>query len=203
VKLFNERGAPLSSTGVGLFAAEFRAQHPLLPVEEEGRLHDPILRENFLERVFAFHRLRELLSGRFSLRRLMDFHTVHKLQILSHSPSAYRDLGRLVANARALKPSDLDGAYAASFMSALEQEATPRKNANVLQHILGYFKRTLTADEKQEALGLIEDYRRGLLPLIVPLTLLKHFVRKYGETYVGAQTYLSPHPKELMLRNHA
>jgi uncharacterized protein YbgA (DUF1722 family)/uncharacterized protein YbbK (DUF523 family) len=203
VKLFGVRGGPLSSTGVGLFAAELRTQQPLLPVEEEGRLHDPVLRENFLERVFAFHRLRELLSGRFSLRRLAEFHTVHKLQVLSHSAPAYRELGRLVANARSLRPRELEAAYAGTFMRALEQEATPSKNANVLHHILGYFKRTLTADEKKEALGLIEDYRNGLLPLIVPVTLLKHFVRKYGEAYVGAQTYLYPHPRELMLRNHA
>jgi len=203
VKLYSEKPGPPVRRGVGLFVAEVQRQRPLLPIEEEGRLHDPTLREQFLERVFAYSRLRQLLSGRFTVGRLVEFHASHKYQVLSHSTEAYRQLGHLVAEAKEREPEELKAQYAERFMRSLEQEPTPRKHANVLQHILGHFKKQLDPDEKQEALEVIDDFRAGLVPLIVPVTLLKHFVRKYRDPYLAAQTYLSPHPKELMLRNHA
>ncbi len=203
VKLYSDRPGPPARKGVGLFVAELRAQRPLLPIEEEGRLHDPKLREGFIERVFGYDRLRQLLAGRFSVGRLVAFHAAHKYQILAHSTEAYRQLGQLVASAKGRDAGSVKQTYAERFMRALELEATAPKHANVLQHILGHFKRQLDADEKQEVLEAIEAFRAGLAPLIVPVTLLRHFVRKYGEPWLSTQTYLSPYPKELMLRNHA
>ncbi len=189
-------------TGRGLYAQALLARFPCLPVEEEGRLHDPRLRENFIERVFAWRRLRTLFAGRWTLGGLVEFHTAHKLAVLAHSPSAYRELGRLVARAKSLGRADLAEQYEAGFMKALAVLATPKKHANVLQHIVGYFRGGLDADSREELLTAIEDHRRGLVPLIVPMTLVKHHVRRLNVEYLKGQVYLDPHPKELMLRNH-
>jgi uncharacterized protein YbgA (DUF1722 family)/uncharacterized protein YbbK (DUF523 family) len=202
VKLYDDAGAPPARTGAGLFAAAFRAQFPLVPVEEEGRLHDPRLRENFISRVFAFRDLQDLLAERLTPGRLVAFHADHKYQLLSHSTQGYRELGRLTARAKELPVRELAAAYAEGFMKALATPATPARQANVLQHVLGHFKTELTPEDKEEALGLIEDHRNGLVPLVVPLTLLAHFVRRHGDPWLRRQTYLSPHPKELMLLNH-
>jgi uncharacterized protein YbgA (DUF1722 family) len=188
--------------GRGLFAAALLERFPELPVEEEGRLHDLRLRENFVERIFAYRRLRALLAGRFALGELVRFHTAHKLALLAHDPEAYRALGRLVAEAKTLPRTELRRRYAGGFMAALRRLATTRKHSNVLQHVLGAFKRSLDADARSELAALIEDYRRGLVPLVVPLTLIRHHLRRIGVPYLEGQTYLAPHPKELMLRNH-
>jgi uncharacterized protein YbgA (DUF1722 family)/uncharacterized protein YbbK (DUF523 family) len=182
--------------GVGAFARVLLERMPLLPVEEEGRLNDPRLRENFIERVFASRRVKDLLATGSAARDLVAFHTRHKFLVLAHSPELYRRLGRLVAAGRGRH------AYAVLFMQALRVKATPRKHANVLQHILGFVKDDLPADEKREILGLIDAMRRERLPLIVPLTLLRHHCRRLKVEYVLEQVYLSPHPEELMLRNH-
>lgn len=203
VKLHSPRGGTPSRKGVGLFAAALKASNPLLPIVDEGRLHAPALRDNFLERVFAHQRLRGLLAGRPSSRRLMEFHAAHKFQLLAHSPSALRKLGQLAAAAGAQDPEALRLEYAAGFMRALEQVATPDRNANALQHMLGFLKKQLSSSEKQAALDAIEAYRKGLTPLLVPLTLIRHFVRTHGEPYLAAQTSLNPDPQELMVRNHA
>lgn len=195
-------GASVTRDGRGLFATALLARFPRLPVEEEGRLHDPRLRENFVERIFAYQRLGALLAGRFETDALVRFHTAHKLALLAHDPDAYRALGRLVAGARALPRAELRRRYADGFMAALHRLATTRKHTNVLQHLLGAFKRTLDANARAELVALIEDYRRGLVPLVVPLTLIRHHVRRIGVPYLEGQTYLAPHPKELMLRNH-
>jgi uncharacterized protein YbgA (DUF1722 family) len=179
------------------------AHFPHLPVEEDGRMHDPHLRENFIECVFVFKRWRDLLAKGMDPGALVDFHTRHKLLLLSHSPELYREMGKLVAQAGKLPAGKLRADYQALLMKAMRLHATVRKHVNVLQHLLGYFKRQLSTDEKQEALELIDLYRRGSVPLIVPTTLINHYVRKYREPYLEGQYYLRPHPVELQLRNHA
>ena len=189
-------------SGRGLFAAAVVEHFPLLPVEEEGRLCDPALRENFIERIFAFRRWKDYVSETPDLGGLVAFHTAHKLQIMAHSPKHYRELGRLVAAGKSLHLEELLHRYERLFMEALALRATAKKNTDVLMHIMGYFKKELSALEKQELLEVITDYHHGLLPLIVPVTLLNHHVRIHGQEYLKGQVYLSPHPRELMLRNH-
>jgi len=201
VKVFRPNGVAVRS-GRGLFAARLVEQCPNLPVEEEGRLSDPRLRENFVERVFAYSRLRELFEGRWNAAALIGFHTAHKLILMSHSPEAYRRLGRLVAGVRDLSRKDMERRYSDAFMAALSVIATPRRHTNVLQHMAGYFKDRLDRDAKTELAAAIDDYRRELVPLVVPLTLLRHYVRLHEVSYLAGQLYLEPHPKELMLRNH-
>lgn len=201
VRLYNRHGMP-SRRGIGLFARAFMERFPLIPVEEEGRLCDPLLRENFIERVFCYRRLRGLLQNGVTTHDLVRFHTIHKYLLLSHSPQQYRLLGRLMAEGRRSRPKDLAFRYGELFMKALAMKATVRKHVNVLHHLLGYFKDRLGRQEKAELLDVIEDYHRGLTPLLVPLTMIKHYVRLFGVAYVGDQVYLNPHPKELMLRNH-
>jgi uncharacterized protein YbgA (DUF1722 family)/uncharacterized protein YbbK (DUF523 family) len=201
VKIYDANGIP-SNRGVGMFAMAFMKHFPLLPVEQESRLHDPRLRENFIERVFALQRLRRLLEERKSRGKLVDFHTRHKLQILSHSPKVHRALGRLVARAADLSPPELYGEYQGLFMKAFSMMATVKKNTSVLTHMMGYFKKQITSDEKQELIEIIERYRREYVPLVVPITLMKHYVRKYDQPYLKVQSYLDPHPAELHLRNH-
>jgi uncharacterized protein YbgA (DUF1722 family) len=188
--------------GTGLFAAALCAAFPHLPIEEEGRLHDPVLRESWIERVFAWSRLRALFASRWTRGDLVAFHTAHKLQLMAHSPQDCAKLGRLVADAKTLPRDELRARYQDGFMGALEVRATPRRNANAMQHMLGFFREQLDAAAKQELLGLLEDYRRGLVPLVVPLTLIRHYVRRFDVAWLRGQHYLEPHPKELMLRNH-
>jgi uncharacterized protein YbgA (DUF1722 family)/uncharacterized protein YbbK (DUF523 family) len=201
VKVYGGRGAPEKS-GRGLFAEALVGRLPNLPVEEEGRLSDPKLRDNFVERVFAYWRLRGLFGGRWTLGALVAFHTAHKLILMAHAPEAYRRLGRLVAGGRELTRGELEREYTDGFMRALAVIATRRRQTNVLQHMAGYFKDRLDGDSKRELGTAIEDYRRGLVPLVVPITLLRHHVRVHGVSYLEGQRYLEPHPKELMLRNH-
>jgi uncharacterized protein YbgA (DUF1722 family)/uncharacterized protein YbbK (DUF523 family) len=202
VKVYSEQGMP-GKKGVGMFARVFMAHFPLLPVEDEGRLHDPKLRENFIEMVFALKRWREILAKPHRLGDLVDFHTRHKLLILSHSPKHHRQMGKLVAAGKALPVQELFVQYETLLMEALKLKTTPRKHINVLHHLLGYFKKELSKDEKQELLEIIEHYREGLVPLIVPVTLINHYMRKYQQPYLQKQTYLNPHPIALKLRNHA
>ncbi len=201
VKVYGPKGMPVKN-GVGVFARAFMEHFPLLPVEEDGRLHDPRLRENFIERVFVFKRWREVCAERPTVGRLVAFHTRHKLQLLAHSTELYREAGKLVASAKKNEAEEAYRCYRQILMAALRLKTTDKKNANVLMHILGYFKDHLTRDEKQEVLEIIEHYRQGHVPLIVPVTLLNHFVRKYDEPYLRDQYYLNPHPVELQLRNH-
>lgn len=201
VKLYDRNGVP-NKQGVGLFAQAFMAHFPLLPVEEDGRLHDPRLRENFIESIFTLKRWRELVSGGQTRGRLVDFHSRHKLLLLAHSTELYRQMGRLVATAKTLETPLLYQQYLTLLMKALRLKTTVAKQVNVLQHILGYFKNQLSADEKQEILSVIDTYRAQQIPLIVPVTLLNHLVRKYNQPYLQQQFYLAPHPLELRLRNH-
>ena len=188
--------------GRGLFAQALLDAFPNLPVEEEGRLHDPRLRDNFVERVFAYQRVRRLFAGRWSQADLVAFHTAHKLLLLAHSRRAYSALGRLVARAKELGRREVASLYERGFMEGLRTLATPGRHADVLQHMLGHFTDRLDAASRRELLSLIEDHRNGLLPLVVPLTLVRHHVRQHDVSYLAGQVYLDPHPRELSLRNH-
>jgi uncharacterized protein YbgA (DUF1722 family)/uncharacterized protein YbbK (DUF523 family) len=201
VKVYNEKGMSVKK-GIGMFARIFMKHFPLLPVEDEGRLHDSELRENFIERIFALKRWREVLTKKESRGNVVDFHTKHKLLILSHSPRHYRMMGIFVARAKDFPLKELYWQYQTLLMESLKLKATPKKNANVLQHMMGYFKEQLSSDEKQELLEVIDHYRKEYIPFIVPMTLINHYVRKYDQPYLKQQDYLNPHPLELQLRNH-
>jgi len=204
IKIYPEEGGqPVSYAGVGLFAGMLMKRYPLLPVEDDGRLHDVVLRGNFIERVFVEHRWNRMIGKGLKMKHLIEFHTRHKMLIRSHDVVGYRELGKIVADGKNLPPASLFDAYHARLAKALALKPTVRKNVDVLMHILGYFKKNLTRDEKQECLEIIEDYRNKLVPLIVPVTLMNHYVRKYDSAYLRDQYYLNPHPMELKLRNHA
>jgi len=201
VKVYNDKGMAVKK-GVGLFARAFMDHFPLLPVEEDGRLHDPKLREMFIEAIFTFKRWRETLKAGAGRKELVEFHTRHKLLLLAHSPELYREMGRLVAHLKEEPLAEITTRYQELLLKCLRLKTTGKKNANVLYHLLGYFKQDLSADEKQELLEVIDHYRQGLVPLIVPVTLINHYVRKYQQPYLKEQYYLNPHPLELQLRNH-
>lgn len=200
VKVYH--GASADRTGSGLFAAAFVKRFPMVPAEEEGRLNDPAIRDNFITRVFAFRRVKDLIAAKPSIGGLVAFHTAQKLLMMAHSIPHYRSMGSLVAHAKEMKRSELFSRYEAMYMEALLERATAKKNANVLMHAAGYFKQDLDAAEKQELIDIIERYRTGKVPLIVPITLLSHYIKKYRKDYLAGQVYFSPHPSELMLRNH-
>ena len=201
VRIYNDSGMA-DKGGRGLFAQALLARFPQLPVEEEGRLSDPRLRDNFVARAFAYARLRAFFEGRWTIGQLVRFHTAHKLTLLAHSPEIYYAMGRLVAGGASMSRADLEAQYRDRFMDALARMATTRKHTNVLTHMLGHFKQRLEADDRAELLASIEDYRLGLVPLVVPVTLFKHHVRRQKVDYLAGQVYLQPHPRELMLRNH-
>ena len=203
VRIYEREAARGVRRGIGVFARALLERFPLLPVEEEGRLHDPTLRENFVTRVFAYRRWCDLAGSRWTVGDLVSFHTDHKLLVMAHSPTHYTALGRLVAAGKTTPRAELGRNYGTGLMVALARIATVRKNTNVLYHALGYFKRRLSEDEKREMVETVDSYHQGLVPLIVPITLLRHYVRKYQEPYLSRQVWLSPHPRELMLRNHA
>ncbi len=200
IKVYNDKGMPVKK-GVGMFARIFMKHFPRIPVEDEGRLHDPVLRENFIERIFVLKRWRETLIKK-NLGKLVEFHTRHKLLLLSHSTTHYRQMGKLVAEGKKIPIARLFDQYEQMLTDALKLKATPKKHINVLQHIMGYFKTQLSPDEKQELSEIFEQYVNDLVPLIVPITLLNHYVRKYQQPYLSDQIYLHPHPAELKLRNH-
>ena len=201
VRIYNSKGMP-EQRGRGLFATAIMRHQPLLPVEEEGRLNDLTLRENFIERVFAYHRWQQASAERKTAGALVRFHTCHKYLLLAHSQSHYRQLGRLVATVKQTSAAVAYDDYGRLFMEALAVHATEKTHANVLDHMMGYFSQQLTPSERQELVQLIGDFRRRLVPLIAPLTLVRHYVYKYQIEYLQGQLYLEPNPKELMLRNH-
>lgn len=200
VKVYGPSGVP-SRGGTGVFGGAFKKRFPLIPAEDDGRLHDPALRENFIERVFVYGRWQEFMLSP-GTAGLVEFHTRHKLLILAHSTECYSRLGRIVANAGKSRARELYGEYVTALMEGLTLIATARKNTNVLQHVMGYFKKTLSADGKKELVEVIENYRKGLVPLIVPIVLVTHYARLFKEPYLLKQYYLNPHPIEMMLRNH-
>ncbi len=201
IRVYNEKGIPVKK-GVGIFARIFMDHFPLIPVEDEARLHDPELRENFIERIFALKRWREALAKNESWGIVVDFHTKHKLLIFSHSPKHYQAMGKLVVKANDFPLKELYSQYQTLLMEALKLKATSKKNSNVLMHMMGYLKEHLSSDERKELLEVISHYRQGHIPLVVPVTLINHYVRKYNQVYLKRQVYLNPHPLELRLQNH-
>lgn len=188
--------------GRGVYARVVTDAHPLLPVEEEGRLNDPELRDNFIERVFAYRRWRAL-GPRVTAARIVAFHTAHKLVLMAHGAAQARALGQLVADVRPANAKRIGADYAQAFMQALARRATRKTHANVLMHVMGYRKRELSADDKAELLALIDAYRLGHVPLLAPLTLLRHHLRHHPDPFLARQLYLYPDPHELMLRSAA
>jgi len=186
----------------GLFARELLSRTSLLPVEDEGRLHDSDLRENFIERIFAFYRWRELTRNDPSPEDLVEFHTAHKITLMAHHPEKARELGRLVSDAGNGTFSDRLTQYGTSFMETMDVNATPGRHANAMNHLQGYLRDYLTDPDRQELTHEINKYREGITPLIVPVTLLCHHFRKHPVDWVMKQTYLAPYPEELSLRNH-
>jgi len=201
VNVFNDKGQPVKR-GVGIFARAFMDHFPSTPVEEEGRLNDPGLRENFIEAIFTLGRWRDQCRGKKTVGNLVKFHTSHKLLLLSHSRKHYSEMGRLVAHGKELPPGQLYEDYGDLLVRGLKLAATRKKNADVLMHAMGYFKKVLSHQEKAELLEHIDRYRTGQLPLVVPLTLIRHYIMKYDQPYLKEQVYFHPHPLEVLLRNH-
>jgi uncharacterized protein YbgA (DUF1722 family)/uncharacterized protein YbbK (DUF523 family) len=202
VKVYGAGDGIPARTGAGVFTRMFMERFPRIPVEEEGRLTDPVLREMFVERVFCLRRFRDLLARPLARGAVVDFHTDHKLLLLSHDRKHYEEMGRLVAGAKSFPVGTLYRKYEELFLAALTRKATPKKCADVLLHMMGYFKEMLSTTEKQEMIEVINNYRRRLVPLVVPVTLIRHYIRKYDVSYLARQVFLNPHPVELMLRNH-
>lgn len=201
IKVYHANGNPVGRSTMGVYAREFTRLLPLLPVEEEGRLRDVKLRENFVARVYAYWRWRELLKSGLTLAKLQDFHARHKYLLMSHRQEAYRHLGRLVALGHQRALETVAAEYIHEFMATLRIVSTNRSHTNVLQHLLGYLKKDIDDASKQEMLRLVEEYRCSRVPLIAPLTLLRHHLQRHPNSYVLRQVYLEPHPPELMLRN--
>jgi uncharacterized protein YbgA (DUF1722 family) len=201
VTIYTPSGMP-GRKGAGLFGGEFIRRFHFIPVIDDGRLHDPRLRENFIERVFVYSRWKIFLKSGGSIRDLITFHAGHKLLILSHSPKHLSSLGKLVAKVNKDTSHEILSEYIRILTEGLQLLSTIKKNTNVLLHIIGYFKKQLSGDDKQELIEVIENYHKGYVPLIVPLVLIRHYVRKFDEPYLRSQYYLNPHPLELMLRNH-
>lgn len=202
VRVYSDKGIP-TKNGQGLFAKVLADAMPALPMEEEGRLHDPRIRENFITRVFCYYRWQTLAkAGRVTMRDLTEFHARHKFLIMAHSEKHMREMGRLLAKTKDHTPSEMSQAYGALFFEALARKTTVRRHVNVLEHIAGFFKKEISTDDRSELQQAIEDYHKGLLPLIVPITLLRHHTRNLKVSYIRDQIYLHPHPKEMMLLNH-
>jgi uncharacterized protein YbgA (DUF1722 family)/uncharacterized protein YbbK (DUF523 family) len=200
VKVYSEKGMP-QRDGVGIFARAVQEANPLLPVEEEGRLNDSTLRENFVSRVFVYARWQALRQQGLSKKGLLDFHTRHKLLLMAHSPLAYRELGRLLAQLDNTRLDALADRYIEQLMQVLKVPASRKHHVNVLQHVMGYLRKHVRAENRADLVDVINDYRRGMVPLVVPVTLLQHHFRSNPHPWVSQQVYMNPHPRELMLRN--
>lgn len=201
VKVYDDKNMP-QKKGRGIFARRFIEYFPLTPVEDEGRLHDPRLRENFIEQIFTLKRWRDAIAGRPKVGNVVDFHSKNKLLIMSHSQKHASSMGKIVAMGKQLGTEHLYKQYGELLIHAMRLKVTTAKHINVLQHIMGYFKNQLSPDEKQELLEIFSSFRNGNIPLIVPMTIINHYVRKYEQPYLAAQTYLNPHPVELKLRTY-
>lgn len=201
VKVYRDNGYPDQESGMGVFARAVQDAWPLLPIEESGRLQDPVLKENFVTRVFAYHHWQQLQAGGLSAAGLVDFHSRYKYTLMAHDPAGYTHLGQMIAGVGRQDPDELGPRYFEGLMKALEKKATRRSHTNVLMHLQGYLKKQLTAREKEKLGESIEQYRTGILPLIVPVTLLKHHFHSHPNDYIARQAYLEPYPDDLRLRN--
>ncbi|MBA1201962.1 DUF1722 domain-containing protein [Pseudomonas capeferrum] len=202
VKVYQDNGHPAVKGGRGAYADAFCALRPELPVEEEGRLHDPVLRENFISRVYAYADWQQLLADGLSRGALIGFHSRYKYLLMANNPQAYRDIGRLLGTmSREDDPQQVGQHYFGQLMTALGRCASRGTHSNVLQHLSGYFRNVLDRDDKAELQQVINQYQGGIVPLVVPLTLLKHHLRNHPDPYLLQQAYLHPHPARLGLRN--
>ena len=200
VRIYGANNEGSAKEGIGLFAKALMEANPLLPVEEDGRLCDPILRENFVLRVFAYHDWQQLCARGITASALIRFHSRYKYLVLSHATTHYRTLGKLLGNLGKANLQEVADSYIKGLMAALTLRANRRSHTNVLMHLQGYFKRVLTPAQKQELADTIDKYRTGIFPLLVPLTLIRHYLREYPNTYLAEQVYLNPHPDTLKLR---
>lgn len=200
VRLFDDKGQQLGKLGIGVYTHQLMQKYPWMPVEEDGRLFDPALKENFICRVFSCYDFQQTMQDGFSVGKLVAFHSRYKFLVMAHSPAAYRDLGRLVANAKLFAADELHQRYLLELMQALKHIASRKQHANVLQHLQGFLKHGLSAEAKQELADLIQRYRQGFVPLLAPLTLLQHHLKQFPNTYVSAQRYFAPYPETLGLR---
>jgi uncharacterized protein YbgA (DUF1722 family)/uncharacterized protein YbbK (DUF523 family) len=200
VKVYNDKGMP-HPDGTGIFARAVQEANPLLPVEEEGRLNDAVLRENFISRVFVYARWQALRQQGLSKHALIDFHASHKLLLLAHSPAIYKELGRMLGRLDNAALDALADRYIERVMQAMKLQATRKRHVNVLQHLLGYLRRHVDSVNRADLVDVIDAYRRGLVPLVVPVMLLQHHFRRNPHPYISRQVYMNPHPRELMLRN--
>ena len=201
VKVYQHNGQPADGAGRGLFAAALMRRRPNLPIEEDGRLNDPVLRENFITRVFAYAEWQRLQRARLTRRGLITFHERYKYQLMATCREQYRHLGREIAQSASIPLEEFAPRYFSQLMAALKQPASRGSHTNVLQHLSGYLKRALSSPEKQELQRLIEQYRTGVVPLVVPITMIKHHFRRHPDSYIARQAYLQPHPEDLSLRN--
>ncbi|MFZ5723152.1 MAG: YbgA family protein [Pseudomonadota bacterium] len=200
VRVYRADGTPERGDATGLYVQRLRAVQPLLPVEEDGRLNDPLLRENFVMRVFVLWRWRQLGAEGITAARLLAFHTAHKYLLMAHSIPVYRRLGRLLADLSGVDAATVAGTYIAELMQGLEKPVTRSGHSNVLQHIAGYFRNEVPPAHRHRLQAVIDDYRCGLLPLAAPLTLIRHFLADHPDDYLARQVYLAPHPETLRLR---
>lgn len=198
VKVYKHQRA--DKEGVGLFTAELMRKMPWLPVEEDGRLNDPHLRENFVSRIYCLNDFYQSMQGDPTPGKIVTFHSRYKLSLMAHHPSSYKSLGKMVANVKQYQPEEFFHQYRLGLMQAMRNRASRKNNSNVLMHIQGYFKRSLNKAEKQELAQVITDYRIGELPLLAPLTLIRHYLQRHPDDYLADQAYLAPHPQSLKLR---
>jgi uncharacterized protein YbgA (DUF1722 family) len=201
VKVYRAAGGPPERKAVGAYARVILDKWPLLPVEEEGRLNDPVLRENFINRVFVYRRWQDLIGRGLTASRLIEFHSDHKYMVMAHSQAAYQRMGRLLSNLSGVDLEAVGDYYLHELMTTLKRRVNRKRHSNVLQHIMGYLKRSIDSDDKAELIQTIDAYRRGEVPLIVPITLLRHYLRRHPDPYMDRQYYLRPHPDKLSLRN--
>jgi len=201
VKIYGNGGVP-DKSGVGMFASALRAKFPLFPMEEEGRLNDIRLRERFIEHVFAFRRLQDFLEDSPNLGKLMAFHTGHKMQLMAHNPEKYRRLGHAVANAKKEDLSSFLAEYSTTFLEIMATAVSHKKQTDVLYHMFGFFKKIISSSEKQEFMRLVEQYKKQMIPMIVPITMLRHYLQKYPQPWLQAQVFFDPYPEEMLLRSY-
>ena len=201
VKRYNTKGHP-DGTAIGAYAEVICQQLPDLPIEEEGRLNDAVLRENFVNRVFVYHRWQKLCEQGLDAASLIDFHSRHKYLVMAHSQAAYKRLGRLLSHLKGADMQRVGREYQRELMGALKRRVSRARHVNVLQHIQGYLKQNIDAGDKAELGTAIEEYRRGEVPLVVPMRLLRHYFRRHPDDYIASQVYLEPAPASLGLRNH-
>jgi len=201
VKVYAANGQGAVRKGSGAFARVLLQRLPLLPVEEEGRLNDPVLRENFVNRIYVYRRWQQLCEQGLTAARLIEFHTAHKYMVMAHSQAAYQRLGKLLSDLSGNDLPRIAEDYAMELMTCLKRRVNRQRHVNVLQHIMGYLKRRIDGDDKAELAASIEAYRRGETPLVVPVTLLRHYFRNHHDAYMAKQVYLAPYPESLGLRN--